>query len=163
MGKDEKLNTLAVSTRPCGYPDIIRDNLAPAQYFRMAEVFLADFDLTKAKICLKKLRDNAASREAQSYADLLEKTAMPKDQVSEDESRLLRETTKLLGQGNYERASDISRSLIAKHPRLEWAYVALASCCRSRRDQGSAEEWLQKALKVNPDIPKSFAEWGYKQ
>ncbi len=158
MGKSTEVNqaqglqTVATSKQSCGYPNNIRDGLAPAQYFRMAEVLIRDYDVVNAKQCLQKLRNNTASTEAQAYADLLEKTAMPKEAVREEALKLLKEAEKVEKQRNFSQAKAMYQTLVGKFPRFEWAYTPLAShYAYYGRDQKTAEEWLEKALKLNPD------------
>ena len=158
VGKSTEVNrskgaqTAGESKHSCGYPNNIRDGLAPAQYFRMAEVLLGDYDLISAKQCLQKLRSNKASSEAQIYADLLEKTAMPSEPVPEVDLKLLKEAEKLEKHGDFEQAKAIYQTLIRKFPRFEWAYMQLANhYAYYRRDQKKAEELLEESLKLNPN------------
>ena len=136
VNRSQAAQTAGASKQSCGYPSNIRDGLAPAQYFRMAEVLLGDYDLISAKQCLQKLRSNKASSEAQIYADLLEKTAMPSEPVPEVDLKLLKEAEKLEKHGDFEQAKAIYQTLIRKFPRFEWAYMQLANhYAYYRRDQ----------------------------
>lgn len=144
--------TAKTATNSCGYPNNIRDGLAPVQYFRMAEVLLYDYDLTNAKLCLKKLRDNTASPEAQRYADLLEKSAMPKAAVPAEALMLLKEALKVEKQHNFDKALEIYRKLVTKFPQFEWPYVQLANhYVYYRRDHKPVDELLKQALALNPN------------
>jgi len=151
VGKDDRLNVFAVSTKPCGYPDIIRDDLAPAQLFRAAEVLLGNYDVTHARQCLKKLRDKADSSEAQKYADLLEKTAMPRDFIPAQAITLLKQAESIEETRDFDRAGKLYRALVDKYPRFEWAIVKLAShyefWCH---DKKTAYELFEQALTINP-------------
>lgn len=158
VGKDSEVDQTSgaqsaeVIGQPCGYPKNIRDGLAPAQYFRMAEVLLDDYDITNAERCLKKLRDHSASAEAQRYADLLEKAMMPKEAVPGEALKLLRDAEKVEKEGNFDKAQGMYCTLVTKFPHFEWAYVSLANhYAYYRRDQKTAEELLEKALAVNPN------------
>ncbi|MFA6212781.1 MAG: WG repeat-containing protein [Candidatus Obscuribacterales bacterium] len=135
-----------------GYPNNIRDGLAPAQYFRMTEVLLGNYDLTNAKQCLQKLMDNKTSPEAQQYADLLNNTAMPKEAVPDEAVNLLKQAELVEKQQDIEQATAMYQSLVKKYPKFEWAHTELAkNYAYYRQDQKNAEVLLEQSLALNPN------------
>ncbi|MBU6455577.1 MAG: WG repeat-containing protein [Cyanobacteria bacterium REEB67] len=156
MARDTELGPplrqiVEVTTGPCGFPDTIRDGLAPCQYFRMAEVLLGEYDLANAKKCLQKLRATPDIPDAQKYIDLLTETAMPKEDISEEALKLLKDAEEAEKQRKIDQAERMYQSLLTKFPRFEWAYVSAASLQASyRRNEMAAEKLLDKALTINP-------------
>lgn len=144
-------------TRGCGYPDEIRDGLHAFQYYNLAKIYLSEYDLERAQICVAKLKasDGEYKGDGERLAAMLEDVFMPRFAVSSDALRKLKEAL-AQDEDEEEKTVAICRKLIEEFPQFEWPLLVLARY-PSKRDgktepviKAEHKNLMQRVLEINP-------------
>lgn len=143
-----------VEAAPCGYPDKVRDGLHPYQYFALAKVYLGDFNLEMAKLCIQKLkRCKPSNKEISKLASILEDCYIPKHPVPAEAVEQLRKAMDIVKtERNSKEMQTIRKDLISKYPDFEWPYFLVSSDANSQVD-----EELRKILSINSNNVEALA------
>ena len=138
---------------PCGYPDSVRDGLHPYQYFALAKVYLGDFNLDKAKLCIEKMRVNKPlTVENARLIWVLENCYMPINPVPASALKQLNRAMEIVKtERNSRELQELRRELVSKFPNFEWPYFLVDS------DSSDQNEGLKKILSINPNNVEALA------
>ncbi len=141
----ERLNNQSESG---GYPEIIREDLHPWQYYCLAKLYASQYKLKQAKICIEKLRACEPKKESEVLAARLEDTTLPKHPIPEEAVAQLQKATR----DKYKTDSKSCRELIKQYPNFEWPYFALVSEFSLFDEPGlkTRKELMEKVLSINP-------------
>lgn len=146
----------------CGYMQRVRDGLHPYQYFCLAKVYLSDFRLELARVCIEKLNACKGAQENAQLVSILEESYLPKHPVAEAALEQVNKAADLmvLGRmGDSEKVAErkaICRELIAKYPNFEWSYF-LESTDGPLMGSNSSKIALKKVLSINPKNVEALA------
>lgn len=139
-------------------PEIIRDGLHPYQYYGLTRLYLRNFYLEKAKICLEKLRNSKPRDLSEKLYMNLRKEQLPKGKISPELAERCRKTAAMAHEN--EQRYQICRELIEENSEFEWPYMILADEGYTLGESSlkSQNELMHKVLSFNPTYKPALSK-----
>ena len=139
-------------------PEIIRDGLHLYQYYGLTRLYLRNFDLEKAKICLEKLKNSTPRDISEKLSISLQKELLPKNSVSQELLERCRKAAAMAHEN--EQRYQICRELITESSEFEWPYMILAEEGYTLGESSlkSQNELMHKVLSFNPTYKPALSK-----